>query len=178
MAGGLVEQADARQRAVWSLQQAVRTTAREVFGAAVVERAVAGLSIPDRDVQPLAGVRAAVLACDVAAARVRYYALRARAGGSSWDDVAEALGVGQDDAGQWSRAELAYLHLVEGHSLQPDQQRYWPTSASWCCGCCEQQVTDRGPFMAAPQDNETGHAPDCARHAAQVAAYRAERGES
>ncbi|MGH3976850.1 MAG: hypothetical protein ACRDS9_26560 [Pseudonocardiaceae bacterium] len=166
--------ADVR-RVVWSLREAIRVAAREGFGAAMVERAIPGLSLTDRDVEPIAGVRAAVLARDVAVGRLRYYAERARAGGGSWDDVAEACGLSRDDAGRWSRAELAYLHLIEDRPLRPEEEPRWrqPT-AGWRCDCCGRQVMDRGPFEAAPYNNETGHAPDCARHTAEIAAYRAD----
>lgn len=130
-----------------------------------------------RDVEPIAGVRAAVLARDVAAGRLRYYAERARAEGRSWDDVAEALGLARDDGGEWSRAELAYLHLVEGRALQPDEEQpagRWRPRLSWRCVSCGQLVTDRGPFEAAPYNNEAGHAPDCVRHTAEITAHRAQ----
>lgn len=174
--GGLFEESP-RQRAIWSLQTAIQVAAREGFGAGVVERPIPGFSLPHRDVEPLAGVRAAVLARDVAVGRVREYAQQARADGHSWDDIAEALSVEKVE-GPVHRAEQAYLHLVEDRPLYTeDPDHSWGRSAPvahWRCGSCGQNVTDRGPFEAAPANNEEGHAADCARHAAEVAAYRAE----
>src|SRR6185312_5323562 len=95
-----------RERAVWSLQTAIQVAAREAFGAGVVERQIPGFSLPHRDVEPLAGVRAAVLARDVAVRCVREYALAARAEGRSWDEVAVALGVERGE-GWVSRGERA-----------------------------------------------------------------------
>lgn len=167
-----------RERAVWSLQRAIQTAAREAFGAAIVERPIPGFSLPDRDVEPLAGVRAAALARGVAADRLQHYAQQARADGHSWNNIAEALGMEGGD-GQWSQAELAYLHLIEGQPMHPHEERPRQPSptAHWRCASCGELVTDRGPFEAAPDNNETGHAPDCARHAAEVAAYRDEWGD-
>ncbi len=167
-----------QQRAVWSLQAAIQTVARDAYGAAIVERPIPGFSISDRNVEPIAGVRAAVLARDVAGGRLRHYAELARADGTSWDNIADALGIATGD-GQWSRAELAYLHLIEGRPLQPDDElpRRPQPVARWRCASCGEHVVDRGPFEAAPYNNEDGHSPDCARHAAEVAAYWAEWGD-
>lgn len=163
-------EATPRQRVVWSLRTAIEVVARDGFGAGIVERRIPGFSGPYRDVEPIAGVRAAVLTRDVAVGRVREYARQARSGGHSWDAIAEAMGI-EGGQGQWPRAQLAYLHLIEGRWLDGD------SVVSWWCGCCGERVDDRGPFEAAPFNNETGHAAGCARHAAEVAAYRADRGQ-
>ncbi len=149
-----------RERAAWSLRRAIEVAAREGFGG---------------EAEPIAGVRAAVLARGVAAAQLRDYAQQARADGHSWDDLAEAMGLEQA-GGPATRGERAYLHLFEDGPLHPDAPgRSWGRApARWRCGSCGQHVTDRGPFEAAPYNNETGHAPDCGRHAADVAAYRSE----
>lgn len=176
--GGLFEQSP-RQRAIWSLRTAIQVAAREGFGARSVERPIPGFSLPDRDVEPLAGVRAAVLARHVAVGRVWEYAQQARADGHSWDAIAEALGVERAE-GPLSRGERAYLHVVEDRPLYtegPGQRWGSPQVAHWRCSSCGQHVTDRGPFEAAPDNNEEGHASGCARHAAEVEAYRAERDE-
>jgi hypothetical protein len=36
-------------------------------------------------------------------------------------------------------------------------------------------ITDRGPFESHPEDCESGHAEDCSRFAAELAAWQAER---
>lgn len=145
-----------RERAAWSLRSAIQVVAREVFGAQMVTRHVPGLSTPLQDVEPIAGVRAAVFARDVAAAAVRQYAKQARGAGHSWDDIAQGLGLDRVN-GPRTRAQRAYLHLAAAH---------------WRCTSCGALVTDRGPFKAAPDANEKGHATGCARHAAEMATYR------
>jgi hypothetical protein len=163
-----------RERAAGSVRRAIQVAAREGFGAGVVERPIPGVSTVHRDVEPLAGVRAAVLARDVAVRCVREYALAARADGRSWDDIAEALGVERGD-GAVVRGERAYLHLIEDRPLYTEDPDPWPPAAlasHWRCASCDQYVTDKGPFDASPENNEQGHAQGCARHAAEMAAYR------
>jgi hypothetical protein len=164
-----------RERAAVSLRRAIQVTAREAFGAGVVERPIPGFSLPHRDVEPLAGVRAAALARDVAVRCVREYALAARADGRSWDEVAGALGVERGE-GSVSGGERVYLHLIEDRPLYADDPDLsWAQRAAathWRCGSCNQYVTDQGPFEASPEGNEQGHAAGCARHAAEMATYR------
>jgi hypothetical protein len=163
-----------RERAAGSLRVAIQLAAREAFGAGMVERPIPGLSTVHRDVEPLAGVRAAMLAREVAVRCVREYALAARADGRSWDEIAGALGVEQGE-GAVVRGERAYLHLIEDRPLYADDPELsWAqrAAAHWRCGSCNQYVTDQGPFEASPEANEQGHAPGCARHAAEMAAYR------
>jgi hypothetical protein len=163
-----------RERPPWSLWAAIRTAAQEAFGAEMVERSIRGLSTRHRDVEPIAGVRAAVLARDVASGCVREYALQARSAGHSWDAIAEALGMEQVE-GPASRSERAYLHLIEDRPLYTENPDPWaqpPPAAHWRCASCGQYVTDQGPFEASPENNEQGHAPGCVRHAAEMAAYR------
>lgn len=163
------------RRAIWSLQAAIQVAAREAYDAAMVERAIPGFSTTLRDVEPLAGLQAALLAQRVATGRLREYAQQARADGHSWDRIAEALGLEQTESPA-SRSERAYLHLIEDRPLFTDDPDHsWaqpPSAAHWRCSTCGHSVTDQGPFNAAPDDNEQGHGPDCARHAAETAAYR------
>ena len=164
-----------RERAAGSLRRAIQVTAREAFGAEMVARPIVpGFFTPLWDVEPLAGVRAAVLARDVAARRVRDYALAARADGRSWDEIAVALGVERGE-GSVSRGERAYLHLMEGRPLYVDDPELScarpAPAAHWRCASCGQHVTDQGPFEASPDNNEQGHAAGCARHAAEMATY-------
>jgi hypothetical protein len=165
---------------VWSLQTAIQVAAREAFGARMVERPIRGFSFPHRDVEPLAGGRAAVLARDVAVRRLREYALQARAEGHSWDAIADALGVEQVE-GSGGRGERAYLHVVEDRPLYTeDPDRSWGRSAPvahWRCSTCDQFVTDHGPFEGAPSNAEVGHDPACARHTREIASYETEWGD-
>jgi hypothetical protein len=170
---------DKREQAARLVRMAIHAVAREAFGSRVVKHPVPELSSVARDVEPLPGLRAAVLARDIATSCVRDYAHQARAEGHSWDVIAAILGLECTDEPA-SRGERAYLHVVAGRELRTDDPRqHWGSlpSAHWRCTACDQYVTDHGPFDADPVSNEEGHAPECAHHAAEIAAYRAEWGD-
>lgn len=170
---------DKREQAARLVRAAIHAVAREAFGSRVVKRPTPGLSTVARDVEPLPGVRAAVLARDVTTGCVRDYAAGARSEGHSWDAIAEALGLEPTDP-LVSRSKRAYLHVVDGrplHHKDPTQPLGSVAVAHWLCASCDQYVTDHGPFDADPASNEEGHAPECARHDAEIAAYRAEWGD-
>jgi hypothetical protein len=162
-----------QQRAAWELRDTIRRMARDVHGAEIVQVPMEGFRTMTKPVldDPLAGVRAAVLARDVALAELRQYAEQARGAGRSWDDVAEALGIEATEDGE-PRDEQTYLLLVEGRPL-PDREPSWfhRRKAWWTCTTCGQQVADHGPFESHPDDVEQGHADSCARRAAALTAH-------
>ena len=169
-----------RQTAVEQGRRLVRQIAVDVFGAQVVETPIPGFTVITEIAldDPLAGVRAALLLRGVAEAQLYDHARAARGAGRSWDEVGAALEL--PDYEFDARAEVTFAWLVEGREPEPAQQDpvpvFRPPSAWWRCGACGQQVTDRGPYEPHPDDNETGHAPDCARHSADVAAWTARTG--
>lgn len=164
------------ERAAWWLRSAIRRTASEAFGGEIVRESIAGLTFSAEALDdPLTGVRAALLARNVAVAELRRYAEAARGAGRTWDEVAEALGIeaSDDDA---PRAEQAYLLLIEGQPLPKDESpRTRRFAARWTCGSCGRRVRDSGPFESHPDDVEDGHATTCARRAAAIAAFIARR---
>ncbi|MFL6115531.1 MAG: hypothetical protein ACJ786_29925 [Catenulispora sp.] len=166
-----------REQAGWSIREHVRRVAVSAFDATERPEPVEGfhgLSRPVLD-DPLAGVRAGRLVADVAAGALRYWALRARGAGRSWDDVGEALGL-KTDACDVPRAEAAWKWLVEHRPTAPPPRLERPSSAVWTCSTCRARVRDTGPFAANPDDRETGHHDDCARRAAALEAWRVEEG--
>jgi hypothetical protein len=165
-----------QQRAAGELKTAIERVARDVHGAQIVPVPIEGFERATRRTldDPLAGVRAALLARDVAVAEMRAYAELARGAGWSWDDVAEALGIEATEDGE-PRDEQAYLLLIEGRPspwIQPSW-RHRPT-ARWTCTSCGRRITDHGPFERHPDDVERGHVESCARRAAALAAYSSE----
>ncbi len=118
--------------------------------------------------EPLAGLREAVSLRSSAERVIEDYAKYARVEGVSWREIGEALGLAADEAGR-SVAELAYEQVVGQPDLWSQVNMYWT------CPACGQNVTDRGPYDSHPLDNEHGHAEDCSRMAAAVAACQAER---
>jgi len=124
-----------------------------------------------RDAEPLAGIRAAK-ALEHASARLgRNYVALARRTGLGWDQVGEALNLEADPDGYGpSVAEQAFEYAA-GEPLSYGSS----PSYGFTCGSCSQFVSDHGPYDPHPLDRETGHAADCARQAAEVAAWQAER---
>jgi hypothetical protein len=116
-----------------------------------------------RQVEPLAGGRAA-RDLELAA---RDYIRHAREAGHRWDQIGHALApAGHDGAA----AEAAYTYAAG----PPDSQAPWqPRSFSWTCWSCDQLIADHGQ-VAGPADDEHGHADNCRRHAAAIAAWTAE----
>jgi hypothetical protein len=104
--------------------------------------------------------------------------MSSRGEGHSWDAIAAALGLG-DDCEDPRPAQRAFLHVAADVSLATEDPHWGrPVSTHWRCASCDQYVTDHGPFDADPAANEEGHAPGCSRHAAEIAAYRTEWGDS
>jgi hypothetical protein len=124
---------------------------------------------------PQAAVRAARQLQWAAAKLLGEYIDRARGRGVPWRDLATALGIAGDaDAEGIAPAEAAF-HLATTGRIDGDvPHRRWGDEPyrSWRCAACREWVHDRGPFNGHPDDDETGHAAGCTRHAADVAAWR------
>ena len=108
----------------------------------------------------------------------------ARAGGSRWDAIAAACGVRgyKDIAGVvslacWEGSETGAALLFGSaqyclHTLTGSRSRF--PALCWDCTGCGQMVTDRAP-AGRPVHAGHGHAPGCARLAADHAADDGER---
>ncbi|MCE3552834.1 hypothetical protein LWC33_15385 [Pseudonocardia sp. RS11V-5] len=161
-------------RAVLVVQDQIRRAACEVHGASTVETHLEGLPFITRtDIDdPLAGIRAAVAARNVANAEIRRYAEQARGAARTWDEIAEALGIRAADFEELP-AILAFLLIAENRPL-PFRESFHRLDAWWRCESCGKRVRDHGPFDGHPANNETGHDRLCRRHAADIAASRIE----
>ncbi|WP_220187084.1 hypothetical protein, partial [Pseudonocardia pini] len=93
--------------------------------------------------------------------------------GRSWEEVGEALGLPDDGE---PVGEVAFAFVVEGREPERPRELFRLSSTSWRCGSCGELVSDRGPFESHPVDNESGHTDDCARHLADVQAWRERTG--
>lgn len=116
----------------------------------------------------LQGMLTALQTARVAEGIARDWARDARGNGSSWLDIANALGrmLPTLDEGEDPAIE-AFLWVAPRPSM-----RFDPVTTSWRCESCGQRVTDNGPYNSHPEDVETGHADDCARHRAEIAAWK------
>lgn len=175
---------DERQAAfVNRVRSLVWSGAVEVFDAVRHEDPIEGFRLLARSRldDPLAGIRAALLVRAVGAAQLYQHATDARAAGRSWEEIGEALELPCVAAGA-SRpsGEAAFEWLIEGHEPEPPDSSgvrlFREPAASWRCGKCGALVTDRGPFESHPDDNESGHAETCTRHAHEIAGWRVRTG--
>jgi len=125
-----------------------------------------------RDVEPLAGARAAHDLELSARGIVRDYIRQAREAGHGWDQIGQALGLGASDPdrGEATLAEAAYTYAVGRRESEPPWE---PRHFGWTCRSCDNSITDRG-LIQGPADDELGHAEDCPRLATAVAEWDAE----
>jgi hypothetical protein len=164
---------------------AARDTARrEAFrlardsGAAVVNRPIfRGDKEPTvRDVEPLAGARAARDIELAARGTARDYIRQAREAGHGWEQIGQALGLapgGHADQESATVADAAYTYAVGKRESEPPWE---PRSFGWTCRSCDKPISDRG-LIQGPADDEPGHAEDCRRLAAAVAEWNARAAE-
>jgi hypothetical protein len=156
------------------LQTLMEGVAVELFEGQVVVEPIEGYQILTRRrlVDPMPGVRAAAL-LRAATCRVLVDVVETpRAAGRSWDEIGEALGPDDGDP----VAEVAFAFIVEGREPERARELIRVPSTSWRCASCGELVQDRGPFESHPDDNESGHTDDCARHRADVQAWQTRTG--
>jgi len=166
----------ANDRLRWAVERAILSHVRAVHG----DQAVAAKPISPRwtstHLQPVDyrhGIEAAKLAASYARREMLRFAVKARGEGLAWADLAAPLGVGTEpDAWGKSAAEAAF-ELVAGY----DEHSWARPSVLWDCRSCGAQITDRGPYNGHPDDDETGHARACRRHADELAAWTTEYGD-
>jgi hypothetical protein len=176
----------AEERRRWHIHN---TLSNLVIGAVVAELGRDGVrSAPDPGFarygnrpqpDPLTAVRAARTIRGEAAQLLGEHIDRARAHGHTWTDLAAALGLTRDaeEAGI-PAGEAAFCWATTGRidGDRPNPVWGYEPRRSWRCASCEERVHDRGPFNGHPDDDETGHAAGCARHTADVAAWRTRNG--
>ncbi len=169
---------DPRESTARTARNAARRAAIDLAlleGAEIIGRAAfRGSQISIRDVEPLAGLRAARGIELGARHHVRNYIRDAREAGCTWSAIGAAIDLvpgGEPDLAGETVAEAAYSYAAG----RPDSQtggRYG-RSFSWHCASCDGLISDRGPFDG-PVDAERGHAGGCARLAATVAVWEAD----
>jgi hypothetical protein len=160
---------DERARASDAARRALIGLARDRGAEFITWQAYRGSDMAIRDLEPLAGARAARDVELGARHAAREYIRQAREAGHSWDQIGHALGVSPDAAaGQagLTVAEAAYTYAAR--SPHTDTAVRYGRSFFWRCRSCDQAISDRG-LIAGPADDEPGHAEDCSRLAAAIA---------
>jgi hypothetical protein len=150
-----------------NVEKIIHTALRQEHGAAaIVERPIRGMTLTvDAPADYVAGIGAAQDIARVARSLASDYARKARGEGIPWRDLAAALGLSADPDD--APAESAFEIVAPAPSMPFDA-----VSVCWECASCGQWITDKGPYNGHPEDDEIGHAGNCARHAAEVAAVR------
>lgn len=159
----------AREAARGAVLKLVRASGAHVGDRVHLGSTVATDVIRTPEPEPLAGLSAVR---DLTAHLTRLeqdYARWAREDGRTWDDIAGALGF--EDMPDWGvpRSAKAFALLSRASAALGGSRRL-----SWKCPSCRGAVTDYGPEAGHPADAEHGHAEDCERLAAAVAAYERE----
>ena len=163
----LVGEPTEREHLVGQIRRQIHRLAVAAFGAVEVWTPIAGTSLTHPTVDdPSAGIRAAHLTRNAAEAAIVDYAREARSAGQSWEEIATALGIGEDEI-LWPVGDRAFDE-VTGRV-----DSYTQTDLRWTCGICEQRVTDLGPSGAHPDDKERG-----SRHVTEIVAWREQTGRA
>jgi hypothetical protein len=169
---------DDRQDAVRAARNAARnsafTLARETGAGTITRPAYPGSDRTVRDVEPLAGMTAS-RDLELAARHTALgYIRHAREAGRSWHQIGTAMhlvpGGDAQQAGD-TTAEAAYTYAA-GNPASESARRYGPSFA-WTCHACDNTISDHG-LCGSPADDERGHASNCPRLAATIAAWDAQ----
>lgn len=150
------------------LQGLVFDLVREIHGDEAVERRARydGDRLPELTPTPLAGLWAAAGLLNRVGQEVQRHARRAREARHTWEQIDRALDIKPDDGR--CVAEAAYARFTgspAGWSLSGP-------SFTWRCPDCDRVISDRGPYESHPDDDQPGHAADCASLAAEIGRWR------
>jgi hypothetical protein len=160
----------------WDVDRAILAHVRAAHGDQAVTRKPTSPTWKSTHVQPVDyrhGIEAARLAAAFARREMLRFAAKARGEGTPWSGLAQPLGLSTEPDWRGRPAEQAAFELVAGY----DERSYATPSVGWDCVSCGAWVTDRGPYNGCPADDETGHAGDCRRHRAEIAAWETQYGD-
>jgi|SRR5216683_6852950 len=123
-----------------------------------------------RDVEPLAGARAARDLEAAARGTARDYIRLAREAGHGWERIGEVIGLALDGGGHdgATPTDAAFTYATGARRGDPPWK---PRYFGWTCRSCDKHISDRG-LIQGPVDDELGHAADCTRLAATAAEAR------
>jgi hypothetical protein len=167
-----------RQHAIDAARNTVRnatyTIARDTGAAIITRPAYPGSDRTVRTVEPLAGLATARDLELAARATALDHIRQAREAGHSWHEIGAAMNIKPNGDPQQTGdtiAEAAYTYAA-GHP-DTERARLYGRSVAWTCQACDNTIYDRG-LDNGPADDEHGHAPNCPRLEATIAARDAE----
>ena len=172
------ESRDRRDRLIMTARIAARRAAIDIArqdGAEIIDRpAFGGSQVTIRDVEPLAGLRAAREIELGARYHIRNYIQDAREAGYAWSEIGAALnlGVGRNDEREGQSVAEAAYSVAAGNPDSETARRYG-RSFGWRCASCD--GLDHRP-RTVRRACRCGARPrsGCPRLAATVAAWEAE----
>ena len=165
---------DERARASDAVRRALIGLARDRGAELITRQAYRGSDMTIRDLEPLAGARAARDIELGARHAAREYIRQAREAGHSWDQIGHALEVIPNaDADQVGLTVAQAAYTYAAGSPHTDTAVRYGRSFLWRCRSCDQAISDRG-LIAGPADDELGYAEDCLRLAAAIAGWDAD----
>lgn len=166
---------------------AARDEARQAVDAAVLRMArAAGAEIRERpawpgslivsySAAPADGIRFALMLRGYAHSRLSDYIRQGRKDGLTWEQVGEALNLGETARERGCGVgEAAFDFAADAEHADP----FRPLTFGWTCPACNGYVSDRGPGNGHSEDDEPGHEAGCSRLVAAVAAYDARWAEA
>lgn len=110
-----------------------------------------GSALTERQPAPVPALTAALLLSRLFTDQARRQIRRAREAGVSWAGLAPVLGMDDGEAAfEWATGGV--------------EDRWRRSSVPYRCPACAELICDYGPYENHPEDNESGHAPGCARH--------------
>jgi hypothetical protein len=164
---------EARARAARRADQWTRRAVLDMVGESggvLTERPIyEGSAVTRPDAEPMDALR--TIGSGEAAARNagRRYIRHAREAGSTWHEIAGALGLTAGDGE--TAAEAAYTYAAG--SPDSDYARRYGRSFTWTCPSCDGTIHDRG-LLSGPANDEEGHGRDCIRLAEAEAEWDAQ----
>ena len=165
---------DERARASDAVRRPLIVLARDRGAELITRQASRGSDMTIRDLEPLAGARAARDIELGARHAAREYIRTAREAGHSWDQIGHALEVIPNaDADQVGLTVAQAAYTYAAGSPHTDTAVRYGRSFLWRCRSCDQAISDRG-LIAGPADDELGYAEDCLRLAAAIAGWDAD----
>lgn len=167
------EAADHSDLARAAARREVLALARDAGAQTITRPAFRGSHAHVRDIEPLAGMRAA-RNLEIGARQTAHdYIRTAREAGHTWHDIGAAMrlqpGGDAQQAGH-TLAEAAYTYAAG--SPDTETARRYGRSFTWRCPSCDQAISDQG-LCSGPADDEHGHDAGCRQLAAAIAAWNA-----
>jgi hypothetical protein len=157
----------------YATRQAARNATHKLAlrsGAKVITRPLSA-GAATRDVEPVAGMRAARDLEQAAHHLTLNYIRQAREAGCTWYDIGTELNLTTSYRGTGSTAKGAFSYAVGDRGT--NHAGSYDPSVIWTCFACDSTISDVATDLS-PAGNERGHTDDCPRLQADIDTWDAE----